>query len=100
MIKGYKDCLLVCGDTFDKKTTIKKYKGLWNPEHRGWIIKHLKHKDSLLSSLKKNTKNVEYNTIDNTLLKKCTKSNNYIDNEDSDEMVKSPIASFAFLHDE
>ena len=104
-IKEYTDCLLIGGDTFDKKKTIKKYKGFWNPEHRGWTIGNKKYKQKLIQSLEKNTKNVECETINNTLLKKNTihtkKYTNEYDSNTLDNTIQDNIPSgFAFLDDE
>ena len=93
-IKEYKDCMLICGDTYDKKITIKKCKGLWNPDNKGWIIKNKKYKDNLLNSLRKITKNVEHITINETFLSTS-------DTEHSDETDQEAFPpSIAFLNDD
>ena len=93
-IKEYKDCILICGDTYDKKIIIKKYKGLWNPDNRGWIIKNKTHKDSLLKSLQKITKKVNYSNINNNLLSTSS-------HKDSADIEPESISStITFLDDE
>ena len=93
-IKEYKDCILICGDTYDKKVVIKKYKGLWNPDNRGWIVKNKTYKDSLLKSINKITKKVEYSNINTNLLS----TQSY---EDSDIIEQESMSStIAFLDDE
>jgi hypothetical protein len=93
-IKEYKDCMLICGDTYDKKITIKKCKGLWNPDNKGWIIKNKKYKDTLLKSLRKITKNVEHITIDETFL---STSNTEHSDEAEQETYSSSIS---FIEDD
>jgi|TARA_B110001450_G_scaffold184161_1_gene172216 hypothetical protein len=93
-IKEYNDCILICGETYDKKVTIKKCKGLWNPENKGWIIKNKKYKDTLLKSLRKITKNVEHITIGETFLSTS-------DTEHSDEHEQETFSSsISFIDDD
>ena len=93
-IKEYKDCILICGDTYDKKIIIKKYKGLWNPANKGWIIKNKTYKEALLKSLQKNTKKVKFSNIHTNLLSPSV-------HEESDDIEHSSLSStLAFLDDE
>lgn len=52
-IKEYDDCILIKGDTYDKKATIKNFKGKWNPDNKGWVIKNKSNKEKLIRTLKK-----------------------------------------------
>ena len=101
-IKEYNDCILICGDTFDKKAIIKKYKGLWNPEHRGWTVQNKKYKELLIKNLEKVTKNVDVESINNTLLKKNTKHNDkHSDGEYDNHTERMNIPStISFLEDD
>ena len=57
---------IVTGDTFDKRSIIKKYKGWWTPEVKGWTIK-LNNYDTIKSDLEKSSKTLLEETSDERL---------------------------------
>ena len=91
-VKEYNDCILIIGDTFNKKNIIKKYKGLWNPDNKGWVIKNKGHKEKVIKTLKRVSKTCIITSIDNSL----------IDNEkkNEDESNKEIPKGFAFVNDD
>ena len=48
----YTDKTIITGDTFKKKMFIKKYKGHWSPEHKGWIVLNSQNIRELQTHLK------------------------------------------------
>ena len=48
----YADKTLITGDTFQKKMFIKKYKGIWSPDHKGWIVVNTQDVNELKKQLK------------------------------------------------
>lgn len=46
---------IITGDTYDKKTIIKKYKGWWTPEVKGWTVK-LNNYINIKNDLEKSSK--------------------------------------------
>jgi len=63
----YNDCLLVTGETFDRKDLIKSLGGKWNGEHKGWTIP-IKQLDESKEKLETYCSNVEYNEHNSNLL--------------------------------
>lgn len=57
---------IVTGDTYDKKTIIKKYKGWWTPEAKGWTVK-LNNFEELKSDLEASSKTIVENISDESL---------------------------------
>lgn len=66
-IDVYSDCLLVTGETFDRKDLIKSLGGKWSGEHKGWTIP-IKQMDNVKEKLETYCSNVDYNEHDKNLL--------------------------------
>ena len=66
-IDVYNDCLLVTGETFDRKDLIKSLGGKWSGEHKGWTIP-IKQMDNVKEKLETYCSNVDYNEHDKNLL--------------------------------
>jgi hypothetical protein len=88
----YNDCLLVTGETFDRKDLIKSLGGKWSGEHKGWTIP-IKQLDTTKEKLETYCSNVEYNEHDKNLL-----------NGTINSFVKKPsetrVNEMAFLDDD
>ena len=57
-INIYHNAILVTGYTYDIKDDLKKLKGFWNPENKGWVIR-----------------TIDITNINNVLSKKCSNIN-------------------------
>lgn len=84
---------IVTGDTFDKKDIIKKYKGWWTPEVKGWTVR-IDYYEKLAKDLEKKSKTLTTNTSEKNLdiqtnyTNKKSNSNNEIIgflNDDTDD---------------
>lgn len=89
----YKDFIIIKGDTYDKKTTIKKYKGYWEPSQKGWVVP-IKNYKKISKSLKKTCESVNESSI-NEYFKQNTESFSKPTHESGDLGD-----SFAFLSDD
>jgi hypothetical protein len=63
----YVDKVLITGDTFEKKVFIKKYRGQWSPEHKGWLVYTNQNIKELKKTLRKTSLQFSYNTIDTNI---------------------------------
>lgn len=66
---------IITGDTYDKKAIIKKYKGWWTPQVKGWTVK-INNYAVLKSDLEKSSKTVVEKTSDEELDIGDSKKNN------------------------
>ena len=57
---------IVTGDTFDKKDIIKKYKGWWTPEVKGWTVR-IEHYNKLAKDLENKSKTLTKNNSEKPL---------------------------------
>jgi hypothetical protein len=92
----YADKTLITGDTYNKKMFIKKYKGQWAPEHKGWVVSNTQN----ITELKKNLKQV-VSTLEST---KYTynldgASSDTIGRIDNTHLASSITDGYAFIDD-
>ena len=95
----YSDKALVTGDTYNKKMFIKKYKGQWSPEHRGWIVFNTHNISELKSNLKRISATFESTTyshrLDGSTSVQSSKDSTTVDDDPSD----SGMGGYAFIND-
>jgi hypothetical protein len=66
MLTKHPNGCIITGDTFDKKDIIKKYKGWWTPEVKGWTVR-IEHHKKIKVDLEKASKSLEEKTDSNNL---------------------------------
>jgi hypothetical protein len=93
-IKEYDDCILIKGDTYDKKAVIKNCKGKWNPDNKGWVIKNKSNKEKLIRTLKKISKIVTNERVQGELFDLDSPQHT-----DHQEETNNILPGFAFLDD-
>ena len=89
-METFSDKTLITGDTFQKKIFIKKYRGQWSPEHKGWIVSNTQNIKELKKQLKKMSTSFSY-----------IKQDHNIDGSKHDYTDDIPVISqYAFINDE
>ena len=63
----YVDKVLITGDTFEKKMFIKKYRGQWSPEHKGWLVYTTQNINDLKKTLRKVSSLFSHNTMNTNI---------------------------------
>ena len=66
-IDKYTNLIAIKGDSYEKKTVIKKYSGYWSGEKKIWIISKLEKIDPFIKEIKKQAKEVIINEIQDEL---------------------------------
>lgn len=62
----YKNGIILTGDTYDKKDTIKKYKGWWTPTMKGWTVK-LEYYDKIKKEFLRTCQTLSEKNVDKLL---------------------------------
>jgi hypothetical protein len=65
-MRVYKDCVLLTGQTFDRKELIKQYGGKWDNKNMGWTVPVGKE-DKLKIELERYTESLDYDELDEYL---------------------------------
>tara|TARA_Y100000389_G_C17279169_1_gene422024 strand:- start:350 stop:679 length:330 start_codon:yes stop_codon:yes gene_type:complete len=60
MLTNFKNCLLLHGNTYPYRSTIKQLSGKWNTKHKGWIVPK-----NQLSVVLQEIKEINYNGVEN-----------------------------------
>ena len=91
-MEKYLDKTLITGDTYEKKLFIKKYKGQWSPEHKGWLVLNSQN----INELKKNLKqlSVQFDYIKYNHNVDGSKKSNVNEN-----LEETSISEYAFIDD-
>ena len=79
---------IITGDTFDKKDIIKKYKGWWTPDAKGWTVR-VEHYTKIKADLEKSSKSLEEKTNSNDLVIDTNKSESGKSESGKSESMKS-----------
>ena len=88
IIYKYLDKVLVKGDTYNIRTTIRKYNAHWSPENKGWIIKLSKF-SKLKNALELLDIKIEIKTKNKNLDGPSKVSNSGVTVSDNDCMIMS-----------
>lgn len=67
IIDKYTNLITIKGDSYEKKTVIKKYSGYWSGEKKIWIISKSEKIDPFIKEIKKQAKEVIVNEIQDEL---------------------------------
>lgn len=67
IIDKYTNLISIKGDSYEKKNVIKKYSGFWSGEKKIWIISRLDKIDPFIKEIKKHSKEVIINEIQEEL---------------------------------
>ena len=96
-MKQYVDKVLITGDTFEKKMFIKKYRGQWSPEHKGWLVYTTQNINDLKKTLRKVSSLFSHNTMNTNIDGSNPSINIHTPSIAEDEALGD---SYAFIEDD
>ena len=100
VINKYNDALLITGDTYDKRTVLKKYKALWNKDKKGWYVKK-DYYEQLKPQLEECSINFSEADVDDYYFEeKVNNSSHGTADDGSVDSSFNPGAKYAFLSDD
>lgn len=100
VINKYNDALLITGDTYDKRTVLKKYKALWNKDKKGWYVKK-EYYEQLKPQLEECSINFSEADVDDYYFEeKVNNSSHGTADDGSVDSSFNPGAKYAFLSDD
>ena len=95
IINKYKNNMVICGDTFNKKSLIKSEGGYWSPTHKGWIVK-LSNFDKIKSKMEKYSNTLNIKEINQDLEIDNTKKTIHIHPKNKE----TELESYGFIDDD